>query len=335
MKALVLHGRRNYKIENNWSEPAVRPAWARVKVQYSGICGSDLPRFGKAGTYHYPIILGHEFTGIVDSPAPNSSKFKGGEQVAVLPIIPCGNCSACAEHEPFHCKDYQFIGSRNDGGFAEFCLVPEKNLFPLPDHIDPRIGAFVEPLMVTLHAVRTSGFSAGQTALVFGAGTIGILTALWLRSLGAGRIAVCDTRPESLEIARKAGIPEVINFKEINRCIKTFDLTFEAAGATPAFISSIRSTVTKGAITIVGRNTADTTIPLEDFELLIRNELTLKGSWGYTTDIECNILHTKLKEGLFPIFPLITHEISLDEAPEVIKAMLDKTIYYCKILIKM
>jgi threonine dehydrogenase-like Zn-dependent dehydrogenase len=205
MKALILHGPGEYRVHNDWPDPVVKPGWARVQVTYAGICGSDLPRFGSTGSYRHPMILGHEFCGIVETPAPDSETFQGGEPVAILPIMPCGQCEGCLVYGSFHCTQYGFLGSRDDGGFAEFCLVPESNLFRLPEGIDPRFGAFIEPFAVGLHVVRRSGFSGSGTALVYGAGAIGLIIAMWLRGLGASRVVVADIREQSLQIARQVG----------------------------------------------------------------------------------------------------------------------------------
>ena len=136
MKALVLYSPGRFTVVDDYEKPVVKPGWALVRVLYAGICGSDLPRFAVTGSYHHPMILGHEFMGVIDTPAPDSEKYKGGEMAAALPLIPCGQCPGCRESEPFHCENYQFLGSKNDGGFAEYCLVPKENLFHLPDKID-------------------------------------------------------------------------------------------------------------------------------------------------------------------------------------------------------
>lgn len=170
MKALVLHGPGSYRVESAWPDPILVPGWALIRVRQAGICGSDLPRFAVTGSYHHPMILGHEFAGTVETPALGSARFRTGDCVAVLPIIPCKACEGCQTGDPFHCRNYQFLGSRNDGGFAEYCLVPEENLFRLPAGVDFRAGAFIEPIAVALHVVRRSGFQKGESALVFGRG---------------------------------------------------------------------------------------------------------------------------------------------------------------------
>lgn len=335
MKALVLYGPGNYGFDEDYPKPKPKSGWAVVKVYYAGICGSDLPRFAITGSYHHPMILGHEFMGVVDTPAPDSKKYTGGEMVAVLPLIPCGHCPGCRNHEPFHCENYRFLGSRNDGGFAEYCLVPEENLFCLPEKIDPKVGAIIEPLAVALHVVRRSGFQQGQSALVFGAGPIGLLIAMWLNVFGASEITMADIRSESLQVARKMGIESAMNptDKEFDS-VGPFDSVFEAAGSGKALPTAIEKTKRKGRLTIVGRDTKETSIPLQAFEQMMRKEITIKGCWGYNLNGEYDLLREKLAENCFEISPMISHEVSLNDAVETINRMIARNMYYCKVLLK-
>lgn len=335
MRALVLHGPGSYKVEEDWPKPVTKPGWARIRVHYAGICGSDLPRFTRTGSYHHPMVLGHEFSGVVDSPAPGSTKFAVGDRVAILPIIPCGNCPGCRKNEPFHCDNYQFIGSRNDGGFAEYCLVPESNLFSLPNGIDISLGALIEPLLVGLHVVRRSGFTPGQSALVFGAGPIGLLTGLWLEVFGASRIVIADIRTESIELASQIGFTETVNpLDEEFTSITGFDHTFEAAGANQALLDAIYRTRNKGTLTVIGRDIKDTAIPLKTFETMMRRELDIKGCWGYKIEDESHFLRQTMLRKQSQIERLITHRVTLDEAVDVIRLMSEGEMHYCKVLVR-
>ena len=335
MKALVLHGPGHYEVEPDWPEPDPPPGWARVRVTHAGICGSDIPRFSTTGSYHHPMILGHEFTGVVETPAADSTQVDNGQRVAVLPIIPCGECAGCREHGPFHCLRYQFLGSRNDGGFAELCAVPEANLLALPDGVDERYGAFVEPLSVGLHTVRRSGFTAGSSALVFGAGPIGLLTAMWLRHLGASRVAVADVRPESLELARRIGFEQLIDPRDDDALssLGSFEFVYEAAGARAALLGAIQVADREGVVTVIGRDSGDTVIPKDLFEMLMRKELRLVGCWGYDLRTDRDAVQQALGDPAFPLEHLITHQVPLTDAPPVIRQMIDRSIYYCKVML--
>ena len=333
MKALVLYGPGSYRVEQAWPDPTPVAGWGLVRVHYAGICGSDLPRFAVTGSYHHPMILGHEFSGTVETPAAGSTRFRPGDRVAVLPIIPCGTCEGCRTGEPFHCSNYQFLGSRNDGGFAEYCLVPEQNMFRLPAGVDLRAGAFIEPIAVALHVVRRSGFQKGESALVFGAGAIGLLVASWLRVLGVSRVVIADVRDESLELARAMGFSEVFNPLR-SEPSGPFDALFEAAGSGTALLSAVACARDKASVTVVGRDVKDTVFPHAVFEKLMRKELTLRGCWGYNLRGEEDFLSAALDRKDIMVTPMVTHEVSLDEAPKTIVAMIERKFFYCKVIMR-
>jgi L-iditol 2-dehydrogenase len=334
MRALVLHGPGDFRVEDDWPEPDVKPGWALVRVAYAGICGSDLPRFTTTGSYHHPMILGHEFTGVVARPAPDSDAYNAGDRVAVLPIIPCGECPGCETGGPFHCARYQFLGSRNDGGFAQYCLVPESNLFPLPEGVCQMAGALLEPLAVGLHVLRRAGFQAGQSGLVFGAGPIGLLVGFWLQVFGARRVVMADVRSESLDLARQLGFAEAVDPREdAFAVLPAFDVVFEAAGARAALLDAIDKARDLGVVAVVGRDTVDTVIPLGHFERLMRKELTVRGCWGYNVEGEREFLTQVLDQPPWRVERLVTHTVSLDEAPDMIRCMAAGREYYCKVLV--
>lgn len=334
MKALVLYDKGGkYGFEPHWPEPEQPDGWAIVKVAYCGICGSDLPRFASAGSYHHPMILGHEFSGYIEKPSRNST-LKKGDKVAILPIIPCGQCEWCRKDDPFHCKNYQFLGSRNDGGFAEYCAVPEANLFRLPEEMDVLEGSLIEPMLVALNTVRRSGFTPGKSAIVFGAGPIGLLVACWLRVFGASRVVVSDLREFSRDIARKCGFTDLYDpLTQPMESVGSFDFAFEAAGSAKALQSAISLLNVKGVLTVVGRDAGDTVIPVKLFEQLMRKELTICGCWGYKIAGEEAFLYQVLKSGQIPAKELVTHFIPPEDSPSVLNQILQRKLDYCKAVV--
>ena len=333
MKAAVLHCPGRIDFEPEWPEPEVPDGWALVNVHASGICGSDLPRIMSTGAYHHPIIPGHEFSGVVVGPVQGG--FRQGDRVAVLPIIPCGKCAGCGVG-PFHCEHYDFIGSRRDGGFAELCAVPDASLFRLPDSISDEEGAFIEPISVALHVLRRSEMRPGAKVLVFGGGAIGILVAQWAKLLGASEVVLADIRDESLDIASACQIVRVANSATGGlHGIGDFDYVFEAAGAAQALLSGINLAAAKGTLTVVGRDTRDTVIPLNAFEKMMRKELDIRGCWGYDNRGEELFIYECLRAGKLILEPMITHRIALADGPETIARMWAKGIFYCKIVFKM
>ncbi len=225
MKSLVLHAPKSLSFEPDWPTSTIPEDWTCVRVRASGICGSDLPRIMQTGAYHHPMIPGHEFSGeVVNSSTPG---VQAGQRVAILPIIPCGQCAGC-QVGPFHCTHYDFIGSRRDGGFAEYCAAPPQNLFHLPANLSYEEGAFIEPVAVTLHVLRRAGLTPGARVLVFGGGAIGILTAQWARLLGASQVVLADLRDASLAVASACTIDQTLNpLSEAFKALEGFDFVFE------------------------------------------------------------------------------------------------------------
>ena len=333
MKALVLHKPGDLRYEPDWPEPEPRAGWAVVRVQYAGVCGSDLPRIMVNGTYRQPLICGHEFMGTVDVPAPGSMRFAAGDLVAVLPLIPCGACPACRHGEHFHCRASDFLGSRSDGGFAELCAVPESNLLPLPAGIDARAGAFIEPIAVALHAVRRAGFRKSGRALVLGAGPIGLLTGMWLRSLGAAAVVLADIRDPSLEVAAQCGFECVYHVAENRfRELGDFDYCFEAAGAAAALLQAIDKVRRQGTITVVGWEHNHTQIPQALFEMFMRKEVSLLGCWGYRIAGEKTRVLDALCSDAFSLPLLITHQVPLGTGGSLIPQVFHGETYACKVL---
>ena len=329
MKALVLHAPQNLAYEPDWAEPDVPDGWAVVKIHASGICGSDLPRIMQTGAYHHPMIPGHEFSGKVIE--GGGSSYPAGTRVAVLPIIPCGQCEGCRVG-PFHCTHYDFIGSRRDGGYSQHCAVPTRNLFHLPRMLSYPEGAFIEPIAVTLHVIRRSGLIPGARVLIYGAGAIGILTAQWAAVMGASDIYLADVRDESLEIAAKCGIEHTINPRSAAfDSLGDFDFVYEAAGSTTALLSAIEKAAARGTMTVVGREVKDTVIPLALFERLMRKELSIHGCWGYDLKGDTDLVYQTLEQKLLTLAPMITHQLDLKDGPSFIEGMWNKAFFYCKV----
>lgn len=157
MRAAVLQGIGELVVEEV-PEPAPGPGQVVVEVGACGVCGSDVPRILTTGTYHFPTIPGHELAGTVVQAGPEVDPSWVGRRAAVIPLIPCRRCRMCEIGQFALCEDYDFIGSRRDGGFAERVLVPVDNLVPVPDEVSDLHAAMLEPITVALHVMRTCEF---------------------------------------------------------------------------------------------------------------------------------------------------------------------------------
>lgn len=335
IKALVLNGPGNLSYEENWPTPEAKNGWARISIKYCGICGSDIPRTMITGAYHHPLIVGHEFVGVIDQPAIGSGRFKEGDRVSVFPLIPCGNCKACSDKEYFHCSSYNFLGSRCDGAFAEYCLAPEANLFPVPENCDDRVGACIEPIAVALHMVKQSGFEPGNSALVIGAGPLGILTSQWLNILGASHVVLAGRSNCSLYTAKATNLEDVVSVNDkIYEAMKDFDYGFECAGSNNSLVELMRKVRRKGTITLLGRDTKDTVISLKDYEQFMRKEMTIKGCWGYNSPRDEGFIRDIIEEDKLKILPMITKEVALKDGADTLSRIYRKEEYNCKVLMK-
>ena len=213
-----------------------------VKVGACGICGSDIPRIFELGTskQKYPLTLGHEFGGEIVSVGEDADPGLVGKRGAIFPCIPCRKCDPCLTADYAMCLDYDYLGSRSDGGFAEYCLVPSEWHFvesTNPNLSDDAMG-MVEPCTVAQHAVRKSGLTAGQSILIFGAGPIGQMAARWAKIFGASLVVLVDVLEEKVEFAKARG-NIVLNsmtmnideeFRKLNNG-KPADIVIEGTGA--------------------------------------------------------------------------------------------------------
>lgn len=277
-----------------------------IKVAYVGICGSDLPRYFEGGVHSFPQVLGHEFSGVVVELGEMVEQLSVGVKVTVAPLIPCGECEQCQNGCPQLCTDYSFIGSRQQGAMAEYVVVPVVNCLRVPDNLSLKAAATIEPLTVAIHGVERIVTHSGDKALVLGAGTIGLMTVLALRARGVGEITVIDLNPYKLAKAMEIGADVTLNPLEValddhfnrNGFAK---IVFETAGSHQTQLQAIKYADRKGKVVFVGTSTQQITFGPDDFELILRRELELTGSWmsysapfpGFEWDAALRYLATK------------------------------------------
>src|SRR5574344_1882626 len=156
MKASVLYGIDDLRYVEDYSTPVLKDNEVMVKVKAAGICGSDVARVLKNGTYHFPTIIGHEFSGEICEVKDKKDDALIGKRVSVFPLKPCFKCESCKQGDYEMCEHYDYLGSRCDGGFAEYVAVPKWNLCFLPDIISFESAAMFEPSSVAMHALGRS-----------------------------------------------------------------------------------------------------------------------------------------------------------------------------------
>lgn len=328
MKAARFHGRGDIRIDDV-PDPQVGPGQVEVSVDWCGICGTDLHEFlegpifiPQKGAPHpitgseLPVVMGHEFAGVVSAVGSGVADVREGDRVAVEPYYVCGECVACTAGRYNICRKLGFVGlSGQDGGFAERCVVDARWVHPLGD-LPTDIGALVEPLAVGYHAVRLSGLRPGGTAAVFGAGPIGLVTTAALKAAGAGRLIVVEPAAARKAKAAGAGADEVLDptGTDVPDAIRDLtagagaDVAFECAGVDAvlaAAIGSVRPGGTVVNVAIWGH------VPQVAMNDLVLSEVSVIGSLAYCGDHADTI--ALLRDGKVDAQQFITGRIGLTD----------------------
>jgi L-iditol 2-dehydrogenase len=343
MKAAVLHAVGDIRYEDV-PVPKIAAGEVLVKVRAAGVCGSDIPRVMTKGTYSFPLIPGHEFAGEVAQVGSSVSTSDIGDRVAVFPLIPCGKCAYCKIGEYAQCDSYDYLGSRRDGGFAEYAAAPADNLIPIPDNVDFECAAMTEPASVALHATRRTGVDVGDSVAILGAGPIGIILAQWARICGAGRVFLTDIVDEKLDVARGYGFTDCINAARedaVERIVEETDgrgadICIEAAGTAVTFEQSLRIARKLGKVILMGNVSGDIVIPERTASAVLRGQLTIYGTWNSSfTAVPKNEWRTALQfmgSGALDLKPLITHKFRLDQVCEAFDMMYNRREFFNKVM---
>ena len=346
MEALVLHGIGDLRLERI-PVPSLAEGKVRVRIGFCGVCGSDIPRIFVKGTYRFPTVCGHEFAGIVDACGPGVDNFTPGDPVVVFPLLWCGTCAACEHGKYVQCHDYDYLGSRSDGAFAEYVVAPKENLIPVPRGVTLEEAAMTEPAAVALHAVRRANTSlAGKTVAIFGAGPIGLMTAQWSRIMGATSVLLFDIVAEKLELAKQLGFNKAFNtiteapVEIVNTQTdgKGAHVCIEAAGVPATYRHALGSVARGGSVVLLGNPAADVTLPAALISQLMRREVSIFGTWNsdYSAagnDDDWRAVLQATAAGMLTLMPLITHKIPLVESSDILYKMRDKSEFYAKVLI--
>lgn len=296
------------------TKPALQKGEVLLCVRACGICGSDVPRVFAGKSYYYPIVLGHEFSGEVTE---SENGAWNGKRVCVFPLLPCKECEFCKKEQWANCVHYDYYGSRRDGGMQEWIAVNEENLVELPAGVSFEAGAMIEPTAVCLHAIKKAGVQKGESIVVYGAGTIGLLCGMWAKSFGAENVYVVDIDEKKIEMAK------VLGFEKYDG--QAVDVAVEASGASPCLNAALNSVKAFGRVVIVGNAGADMTIKKENYAHILRKQLNIFGSWNSDFSSKINDWKESLQaiaEGKIQPEKLITHTFEFsdgDKAFEVIK----------------
>ena len=328
MKVYSLNGIGNL-VEMEREIPKAREGWAVVKVKAAGICSSDIPRIFKKGTYHFPTIPGHEFSGVVES-CEDSNWLK--KRVSVFPLIPCRQCEQCKQKNYQMCNNYDYIGSRRDGAFAEYVEVPIWNLLEMPENISFEEMAMMEPLSVAFHAVQQADIKKGDKVAIIGTGMIGIAAAQWA-SNKTENVFVIGRNADKKSIVEKINGVKYSQEKPKNE----YDVVIEAVGSVSTINDSFDICCPGGKVVVMGNPEGDIVLSQNNYWKILRKELTVLGTWNSKYDGNNESDWTKVREELknnkiqADIF--ITHRFSSGEMFQALDFMREHKEPYCKVMV--
>jgi L-iditol 2-dehydrogenase len=323
MKALLLSKYKQLEI-CELDAPAYAPNEALVRVAACGICGSDVHGFdGSSGRRIPPIVMGHEAAGTVAAIGSNVNGFAVGDRVTFDSTICCGKCGYCQQGQTNLCDQRQVFGVscgdyRCNGAFAEYVVVPQRTLYHLSDELSFEEAAMLEAVSVAMHAVSLSQIQTGDTALVVGAGMIGLLTMQALFAAGCTSVFVTDLDAGRLKMAQEIGASAVLPAEKgaivaeiLQRTNgKGVDVTVEAVGAGATVSTAVDCTRKGGTVTLVGNIAAEVSLPLQK---VVTRQIRLQGSCAIAGEYPQAI--KLVTSGKIKVKPLISAVAPLEEGP--------------------
>lgn len=300
--------------------PEIGPGELLVRIEASGICGSDVMEWYRAGKV--PLVLGHEIAGEIVEAGEGVTAFEVGDRVAVTHHVPCMSCHYCVSGHETVCDTLRTT-SFEPGGFSEYVRIPAINVdrgtFLLPDSVTYEEGSFVEPLACVLRGQRQASFRPGCSVLVIGSGISGLLHVMVARALGAGFIAATDMVDFRLEKAQQLGAEKVFRADEDVPALfhkanegRGADLVIVCAGAPQAIEQALKSVARSGTVLFFATTRPDVEIPLNINDFFWRNEATLTSSYA-GSPADCRTALELIRSGRLPVSETITHRLPLAE----------------------
>jgi 2-desacetyl-2-hydroxyethyl bacteriochlorophyllide A dehydrogenase len=315
MRAIVLDRPGSFRVAQ-LPDPTPGPGQIVVRVDACGICGTDLHIMdGEFPPTPYPITPGHEFAGTVAAVARDVAiDLPVGAKVAVDPSLYCGYCRRCRSGRDNLCENWAAIGDTVAGAFAEYVAVPAANAYRLPDGIDGQLGAMIEPLACAVHGLRRLGPVFGDTVVLTGAGTMGLLLLQLLVHAGAGAVTVVDRVPDRLEVARKLGAARTAaGLDELKE--ERFEIAVDATGV-PVVIDGVAGLLDRGGrLLVFGVAPAESSMSLSPFRVY-NDEITVTGSMAILRSFAPAV--ELIGGGTVDPRPLLSEPLPLDDFGEAL-----------------
>jgi L-iditol 2-dehydrogenase len=292
----------------------------------------------------YPLILGHECAGIISAVGKGVDVHLVGKHAAIIPLVPCFECEQCQRGYYSACHSYSFIGSRQSGGFADYVEIPQRNALIVPDDMPFEAAALIEPSTVARHILGLGEFKAGQSAIVLGAGSIGLMVVQWLRILKASLIICTDVSDANLEVARKLGAQVTLNPRrdDVREEVKKrtgdgVDLSVEAAGAPQTLLQTLQVTRPRGSVVFGGNQPLDAALPMSFIEDTMRKELRLNGCFmSYSAPFpghEWTETVAAIQSGELDVETMISHHYPLSAVSDVFARIAAHELPHQKIIL--
>jgi 2-desacetyl-2-hydroxyethyl bacteriochlorophyllide A dehydrogenase len=314
MKAAVLVGREKIEVKDI-PVPKATGSDVLIEVKTCGICGTDIHAYFGGWRPAFPLVLGHEFAGVVKETGENVRYIKKGDRVTANPDIYCYYCENCRSGNEKLCQNWESIGSTKDGAFAQYCLCPEQTVYKIPDSVSFRDASFTEPIACAFTAIKNIREIYAKRILITGAGSIGLIFVMLLRLMSPLALDITSRSADKCKTAKKLGADNAIDISGFQGDYSTYmdsryDVIIDATGMTSVVEDSYNLLDQNGELYIFGVAAAENQLKINHFSLLDKNTKII----GIYPDMRSfsTILKMMEKKTIDPS-PIISHEFALDD----------------------
>ncbi|HSJ89215.1 MAG TPA: zinc-dependent alcohol dehydrogenase family protein [Anaerolineales bacterium] len=327
MKSVVIPRPNEISLANmDFPEPG--PGQLMIQVMASGICGTDLHIYRGEYMGKYPVIPGHEFSGVVTSVGSQVTRFQAGDRVAIEPNIACDNCVHCLNNRQNFCVNWQAIGVTLPGGMEEYVLVPEKAAFSIGD-LPFEHGAFMEPLSCVVHGIERTNIDMADHVAILGAGPIGCLMLQMARLQGAAHITVMESNPGRADLALQLGADRVLHNMD-DMQTDYYDVVIDATGAIPVMNRTIDFVRKGGTVLLFGVPPSGRTLEFEGFKIFQKGLKILSSFTSVRNSFQAVGL---LQSGQIQVGSLISHHLPLEDMPHALELIESRDPAVKKVLV--
>ena len=323
------------------SIPEPMPGQVRIQVKKIGICGSDPTIYKGLHPYvSYPLVMGHEISGVIDRVGKDVASERLGERVAIIPHVVCNRCDACKAGIWNFCEELKCTGAETDGAHCDYFCIDARMAIPIPAEMTLEQAAMVEPACVAYHGAKRACIQPGESVLVVGAGPIGVFCMQSCLALGAKRVYIADMDAERLELAVKLGASGVIDVSQetlgdglvrLAGSEKKIDVFYDCVGEKGVVLNNILSVARRGSrIVVIGVLQNHYNVPLlPDF---VQHELSIFGTTMYIPQDYRDVIEL-MGQGIIRTDGMVSQHYALDEVPELLDRIVNKREKTFKVII--